>query len=99
MMVFARALYMPAWVYVNAQFAVSRAGGDTFMGMCVDGITNIFMVLPGIFFMAYCTSAGPVFMYVMIKTVDFVKIAIAAVWLKKEKWLKNLAVENTQAVV
>lgn len=99
MMVFAIALYMPAWVYVNAQFAVSRAGGDTAMGMCVDGITNIFMVLPGIFFMAYCTSAGPVFMYVMIKTVDFVKIAIAAVWLKKEKWLKNLAVENTQAVV
>ena len=84
------------WVYVNAQFAISRAGGDTMMGMLVDGITNLAIILPGIFFMALCTTAGPVLMYTSIKLVDFVKIAIAAIWLKKEKWIKNLAVENRQ---
>ncbi|WP_407398454.1 MATE family efflux transporter [Treponema sp.] len=95
-MVFTMALFMPAWVYVNAQFAISRAGGDTMMGMIVDGITNLGIILPGIFIMAFCTSAGPVMMYISIKFVDFVKITIAAIWLKKGKWIKNLAVENRQ---
>ena len=95
-MVFTMALFMPAWVYVNAQFAISRAGGDTTMGMVVDGITTLGIILPGIFFMALCTSAGPVLMYISIKLVDFIKIVIAAIWLKKGKWIKNLAVENRQ---
>lgn len=96
-MVFTMALFMPAWVYVNAQFAISRAGGDTTMGMVVDGITTLGIILPGIFFMALCTSAGPVLMYISIKLVDFIKIVIAAIWLKKGKWIKNLAVENRQS--
>lgn len=96
-MVLTMALFMPAWVYVNAQFAISRAGGDTMMGMIVDGITNLGIILPGIFIMALCTSAGPVLMYISIKLVDFIKIVIAAIWLKKGKWIKNLAVENRQS--
>ena len=44
-MVFTMALFMPAWVYVNAQFAISRAGGDTMMGMIVDGITTLGIIL------------------------------------------------------
>ena len=96
-MVLTMALFMPAWVYVNAQFAISRAGGDTTMGMVVDGITTLGIILPGIFIMALCTSAGPVLMYISIKLVDFIKIAIAAIWLKKGKWIKNLAVENRQS--
>ena len=46
-MVLTMALFMPAWVYVNAQFAISRAGGDTTMGMVVDGITTLGIILPG----------------------------------------------------
>ena len=45
-MVFVMALYMPVWVFINAQFSVSRAGGDTMMGMLVDGISNLFIVIP-----------------------------------------------------
>ncbi|MBP5697225.1 MAG: polysaccharide biosynthesis C-terminal domain-containing protein [Treponema sp.] len=93
-MVFVMALYMPAWVYINGQFSVSRAGGDTMMGMLVDGISNVFVVIPGIFLMAKLTSIGPVIMYTIIKAVEFPKIAIATWWLKKEKWLVNLAAKN-----
>ena len=93
-MVFVMAVYMPAWVYVNVQFAVSRAGGDTTMGMLVDVITNMLMVIPGMFIMAKLTLIGPVEMYTIIKAVDFVKIVIAHFWLKKERWVKNLAAAN-----
>ena len=90
-MVFVMAVYMPLWVYINGQFAVSRAGGDTIMGILVDGIGNLFIVIPGIFIMAKFTSIGPVAMYAIIKAVEVPKIAIAHFWLKKEKWVVNLA--------
>ena len=44
--------------------------------------------------MAKLTLIGPVGMYTIIKAVDFVKIAIAHVWLKNEHWVKNLAAAN-----
>ena len=93
-MVFVMALYMPVWVYINCQFAISRAGGDTMMGMIVDGIGNLGIVIPGIFIMAKLTAIGPVAMYAIIKAVEFPKIAIAHFWLKKEKWVVNLAQAN-----
>ena len=90
-MVLVMAIYMPAWVYINGQFSVSRAGGDTMMGILVDGIGNLGFVIPGIFLMAKFTNIGPVMMYAIIKSVEIPKIIIAHLWLKKEKWLVNLA--------
>lgn len=90
-MVLVMALYMPAWVYINAQFSVSRSGGDTMMGMLVDGVGHLFIALPGIFLMAKLTAIGPVAMYAIVKAVEFPKIMIASWWLKKERWLVNLA--------
>ena len=93
-MVLVMALYMPIWVYMNGQFAISRAGGDTMMGIMVDGIGNLGFVIPGIFLMAKLTDMGPVMMYAIIKSVEIPKVVIAHFWLKKEKWVINLAKEN-----
>lgn len=87
---------MPAWVYINGQFAVSRAGGDTMMGMLVDGIGNLGVVIPGIFLLAKFTAVGPVAMYAIIKFVEVPKIMIAHFWLKKEKWVVNLAQKENE---
>lgn len=90
-MVFMMALFMPMWVFVNTQFAVSKAGGDTVMGAVVDGAVTIVLIFPAIFFMAFRTSLGPIAMYGVIKLFDIIKITIAHIWLKKERWVKNLA--------
>lgn len=90
-MVFYMSLFMPIWVYQNAQFAVSRAGGDTLMGVVVDTITTLLIAIPLMFFLAKGTNMGPVGMYICFKLLDFLKIAIAYVWLKKERWVVNLA--------
>ncbi len=92
-MVFMMALFMPPWVYVNAQFAVSRAGGDTMMGVIVDGVCTLVVTIPLIFALAFLTTLGPVMMYLIMKLIDYPKILIAHIWLKKEKWVKNLARE------
>lgn len=93
-MVFLNACYMPIWAYLNAQFTVSRTGGDVLMGAVTDGFVNFALVLPGIFLLTYFTSFGPVALYGIIKLTDFVKMTIAALWLKRDLWVKNLAVQS-----
>jgi len=93
-LVYVAAAYMPLWCYVNAQFAVSRTGGDTMLGVVVDLFTNFVLVIPGMFALTYLTDLGPVALYGTIKLSDFCKLIIATIWLKKERWLRNLAKEN-----
>lgn len=93
-LIFVVATYMPLWCYLNAQFAISRTGGDTTLGVLADLITNGLFVVPGMFIMTYLTTLSPVAMYAIIKLSDGIKFTIATIWLKKERWLKNLAIEN-----
>ena len=86
-------LYMPLWVYTNVQFSVARAGGDTVMGAVVDGCVTLIVVIPGILMLAQWTDWGPVLMYGVLKLTDIIKIITAHLWLKKEKWVKNLTVQ------
>ena len=86
-------LYMPLWVYTNVQFSVARAGGDTVMGAVVDGCVTLIVVIPGILMLAQWTDWGPVLMYGVLKLTNIIKIITAHLWLKKEKWVKNLTVQ------
>jgi len=85
------ALFMPLWVFNNTEFAVSRAGGDTEMGMWIDGIGTL-IIIPSTFLMALFTPIGPVAMYIFVKSVDILKVIAAYIWLKKERWVKNLTI-------
>lgn len=88
------ALYLPLWCLLNAQFAISRAGGDTAMGVWVDVGVTYFVFLPAAYALAYLTGIGPVALYAIAKLSDLGKAAVAAWWLRKERWLKNLAEEH-----
>ena len=85
------ALFMPLWVFNNTEFAVSRAGGDTAMGMWIDG-TGTLITIPMTFLVAIFTSWGPVLMYILVKMVDVLKVIAAYIWLKRERWVKNLTI-------
>jgi len=85
------AAYLPLWAYLNGQYAISRTGGDTTMGVICDTVANILFV-GGIFLLVWFTSLGPVAMYAIVKISDIVKAVIAYYWLKKERWLVNLTV-------
>ena len=84
------ALFMPVWVYMNTQQAVARAGGDTAMGAYADSLLTLFVMIPMVILLGRYTEVGPVWMYGCVKLIDLVKVAVFHVWLKKERWLKNL---------
>lgn len=90
-MVFYMGLFMPLWVYQNYQFALSRAGGDTKMGFYVDLIFTYLMYYPIVVYLALKTNIDPATLYAIAKLVDVPKVIFAYFWLKKERWVKNLA--------
>ncbi len=85
------ALYLPLWSLLNAQFAVSRAGGDTAMGLWVDVGVTYALFVPVAFALAAWTPLGPVALFGLAKLSDLVKAAVAAWWLRKGRWVRNLA--------
>jgi Na+-driven multidrug efflux pump len=89
-LVFVILAYFPVWAIINAQFAICRAGGDTFMGLIVDGAVNIGIIIPGAFLLARLTKVGPVGMFGIIKSTDILKCFIARYFYNKERWVKNL---------
>ena len=84
--------YLPLWGLLNVQFAISRAGGDTALGMYTDISVNTILFVPGAILLSLFTSIAPVPMFAILKLTDFVKYFIARHLLKKEKWVKNLTV-------
>lgn len=92
-MVAMMSLLMPAWVYMNTQQAVARAGGDTKMGAYTDAGLTLFVMLPMVFWLAMYTDVGPVALYCGVKLVDIIKLVVFHFWLKKERWLKNLTLK------
>ncbi|MDR0390227.1 MAG: polysaccharide biosynthesis C-terminal domain-containing protein [Spirochaetaceae bacterium] len=83
-------VYMPLWALLNAQFAISRAGGDAAMGMYADVSVNSLLFVPGAFLLAWKTGVGPVLMFAILKLSDIIKFFVARYFLNKEKWVKNL---------
>lgn len=85
------AAYLPLWAFLNGQYAVSRTGGDTTMGVICDTVANV-LFIGGMVILTFLTKLGPVEMYAIVKLSDIAKTIIAYFWLKKERWLVNLTV-------
>ena len=86
--------YLPLWGLINVQFAISRAGGDTVMGVLADCTVNFLLFAPGAIILSYFTAIPPVQMFTLLKLTDIVKFIICRQFLKKERWVKNLTEKN-----
>lgn len=92
-MVILMSVCMPMWVYMNTQQAIARAGGDTAMGAYTDSTLTIFVMVPLVLILGKFTTIGPVMMYLFVKLIDIIKVIVFQIWLKKERWLKNLTLK------
>jgi len=83
-------VYLPLWGLLNTQFAISRAGGDTAMGMYADCSVNTLLFVPTAFILSFFTTIAPVHMFALLKLTDFVKYFICRKLMRKERWVRNL---------
>lgn len=88
-LVITMALYLPLWAFINVEYSVLRAGGETFNGVISDTIANI-LFMAGMFALTFGTKVGPVEMYAIVKLSDLAKVIVSWVGIKKQKWLTNL---------
>lgn len=88
------ALYMPLWTLLNAQFGVSRAGGDTVFAVMVDVPVTLFAFAPAVAILTFFTPVSAPLIFGISKLTDFIKIAIATYMLKKKRWVKKLTKEE-----
>jgi putative MATE family efflux protein len=88
--IFVILVYMPLWCLLNAQFAISRSGGDAATGMYADVSVNTLLFVPGAFLLAFLTALGPVAMFAILKTSDIAKYFVARHFFNKERWVRNL---------
>jgi len=93
-LVFVILAYLPLWCFLNVQFAVSRAGGDTAMGMYTDVSVNTILFAPGSVLLSLFTNLAPVPMFAILKLTDIIKVFIARHLLRKEKWVRNLTITD-----
>jgi len=91
-LVFVILAYLPLWGLLNVYFFISRAGGDTALGMYADVSVNTLLFAPGSILLSLFTSLAPVPMFALLKLTDIVKLLIARHLLRKEKWVRNLTV-------
>ncbi len=90
-MVILMAAFMPPWIVLNVQLAISRAGGDTAMGAYADALITAVVMIPLVLLLAIFTDTGPLGLYCVFKIMDVAKVIVFYFWLKKERWLRNLA--------
>ena len=84
------AFYMPLWTLLNAQFGVSRAGGDTVFAVMVDVPVTLFAFAPAVAVLTYFTGVSAPLIFGLSKLTDFIKLTIAHYMLKKKRWVKKL---------
>lgn len=86
--------YMPLWCFLNAQFAVARAGGYAILGAWVDTSVNTLLFVPIMILLYKFTLWPSPIMYGISKLTSIVKTVIVWIQLKKEKWVNNLTVRD-----
>lgn len=88
-----KSVLMPIYVVNVCTFFVLRAGGDTFSTMLIDsGFLWAAPVLISTLLSIY-TGIGLVPLYIIIELLDLVKMFIAFWFLKRGKWVRNLAAD------
>ena len=60
------------------------------MGAYADSLLTLLVMIPMVIMLGKFTMIGPVGMYGCVKLIDLIKVVIFHIWLKKERWLKNL---------
>lgn len=65
------------------------------MGAIADAFITVFVMMP---LLAAFTDFGPPMLYFCVKLLDVVRVIVFHLWLRRERWLRNLAAESFNSV-
>ena len=84
------AVFMPVGSYLNCAYFTIRSGGKTVITFLFDSVYLWFLCFPIAFVISRFTTLPILPFYVIILSLDFVKVIIGAILLKKRIWIQNI---------
>ena len=84
------AIFMPVGSYLNCAYFTIRSGGKTFITFLFDSAYLWVICWPIAFVLSRYTGMTIIPMYITILSLDFIKVVIGAILLKKRIWIKSL---------
>ena len=87
------ALQMPFGAYLNSAYFTIRSGGKTFITFLFDSVFLWVVSWPVAFFLSRFTTIYIVPMYLIVLSLDLIKVFIGAMLLKKRIWINDLVSE------
>lgn len=89
------AFFFPFFVSNFMIFFTLRSGGAIREALFMDAGFMGGIMLPIMALATYFTSVNFIQLYIIGQSVDFLKLVVASSFLRKEKWIKNLTVNNS----
>ncbi len=88
------ALFIPVYSFNVAIYFTLRSGGDTKSTFMMDAMYMWILPVPVALMLSYLTNLPVVWMYVLVQTLDIPKMLFGLSRYKKERWVKNLALDE-----
>lgn len=84
------ALFMPVSSFLNTAYFTMRSGGKTVITFLFDSVYLWVLCFPVAYVLSRFTAIAILPMYVIVLSLDFVKVVIGAILLKKRVWIQDL---------
>jgi putative MATE family efflux protein len=88
------ALFIPVYSFNVAIYFTLRSGGDTKSTFMMDAMYMWILPVPVALMLSYLTNLPVVWMYLLVQTLDIPKMLFGLSRYKKERWVKNLALDE-----
>lgn len=84
------AIFLPVGAFLNSAYFTIRSGGKTFITFLFDSAFLWVICFPIGYVISRFTTMGIIPMYLIILCLDFIKVIIGYVLLKKKMWINDL---------
>lgn len=90
MFIIITALFFPVQGFLNALYFTLRSGGKTLVTFLFDSVYSWAITIPVAFLLCEFTSLSIFVIYAIVQSLDFIKILVGFVLVKKGVWISNL---------
>ena len=88
------ACFFPLQGALNAMYFTIRSGGKTFITFIFDSVFSWTFCATCAYILSHYTGLNILGIYIAIQSLDFLKILIGSIMIKKEIWISNLVSEE-----
>lgn len=88
------ALFFPLQGYLNVMYFTLRSGGKTMITFLFDSVFTWCVTVVTAYILCNYTKVGILWIFAIVQSLDFIKVSIGYVLIKKGVWITNLVADS-----